>query len=69
MYKLWLLLQFQIVQEEAVDKGGPSREFWRLFVHKVPELHSVCEAGICLFVKNNTYAGCVCVCVLCHAGC
>lgn len=46
------LPQVQFVDEEAVDTGGPSREFWRLFGLGVMKQYCIGEEGICLFVKN-----------------
>lgn len=38
--------------EEAVDTGGPTREFFRLFVNDVCKCYCIGEAGKCLFMKN-----------------
>jgi hypothetical protein len=38
--------------EEAVDTGGPSREFWRLFAEALVEQYCVGDEGVYLFVKN-----------------
>jgi hypothetical protein len=38
--------------EEAVDTGGPSREFWRLFAEALVEQYCVGDEGAYLFVKN-----------------
>lgn len=40
-------------EEEAVDTGGPSREFWRLFTYAVMERYCIGDAGCCLFVRNT----------------
>ncbi len=40
------------MQEEAIDNGGPSREFWRLFTHEVVKQYGVGEPGSTLFNKN-----------------
>ncbi len=40
------------MEEEAVDNGGPSREFWRLFVEEVVHQYCVGEPGVSLFMNN-----------------
>ena len=45
-------MQVHFVTEEAVDTGGPSREFWRLFASEVVLQFCEGEAGKCLFMKN-----------------
>ncbi len=40
------------MQEEAIDNGRPSREFWRLFTHEVVKQYGVGEPGSTLFNKN-----------------
>lgn len=40
------------MEETAIDTGGPSREFWRLFVQDVVQDYCVGDVGISLFVKN-----------------
>ena len=72
------------MQEEAIDNGGPSREFWRLFTHEVVKQYGVGEPGSTLFNKNipalqvslylcvHVYASvfvCVCVCVCVYLWC
>ena len=62
--KLPNFLQVQFVEEEAVDTGGPSREFWRLIVQEVVRQYCVGEPGISLFVKNvPALQVCVCMCI------
>ena len=39
-------------QEEAVDAGGPCREFWRLFVDGVVAKYTIVQPGSKLFVKD-----------------
>lgn len=46
------LLKVHFVGEEGIDTGGPSREFWRLFVKEVVDLYCIGEPGKCLFIKN-----------------
>ena len=38
--------------EEAADIGGPSTEFWTMFVEGVAKDYCIGDAGVCLFVKN-----------------
>ena len=45
-------MQVQFVGEEAVDTGGPTREFWRLFIQEVVRHYCVGDSEMCLFVKN-----------------
>ena len=44
--------QVQFVGKEAVDTGGPTREFWRLFIQEVVRHYCVGDSGMCLFAKN-----------------
>ena len=46
------LVQVQFIAEEAIDAGGPSREFWRLFVRETMQQYCVGEPGVSLFDKN-----------------
>ena len=39
-------------QEDTVDAGGPTREFWRLFVEGVVAKYCIGEPGSKLFLKD-----------------
>ena len=38
--------------EEAIDTGGPTREFWRLLVEEVVKEYCVGDPGMSIFTKN-----------------
>ena len=46
------LLQVTFVNEWAVDTGGPSREFWRLFVGGAVETYCIGKRN-CIFTRNT----------------
>lgn len=63
-----IALQVEFMEEEGEDYGGPSREFWRMFVEGVVKDYCVGYTGINLFVKNiPAVQVCLCVpaCILC----
>ena len=35
-----------------MDHGGPSKEFWRLFIQNVVRVYTIGDPGSCLFMKN-----------------
>lgn len=43
-------LQVEFMEETAIDTGGPSRKFWRLFVQEVVQDYCVGDAGIKIFL-------------------
>ena len=47
-----LLYQVHFVGEEAIDTGGPSGEFWRLFVQGVANSFCVGDSYTCLPTRN-----------------
>ena len=41
------------MREEAVDTGGPSREFWRLIVQGIEDKYCHGEKGKMVFARNT----------------
>ena len=50
-----IVLQSKVcfVGEEAVDTGGPSREFWRLIMHAIGTKYCYGEEGKMVFDRNT----------------
>ena len=56
--------------EEAIDTGGPTREFWRLLVEEVVKEYCVRDPGMSNFTKNvpalhGLWSDCMCD-INCH---
>ncbi len=53
------------MEEEAIDNGGTSREFWQLFTHEVVKQYGVGTwehyRYVCIYVCI-----CICICVCVH---
>ena len=47
-----IVLQVSFVGEEGIDTGGPSREFWRLFMHDVERKYFIGSEGKLTLLRN-----------------
>ena len=47
-----IVLHVYFVGEEGIDTGGPSREFWRLFMHDVERKYFIGSEGKLTLLRN-----------------
>ena len=47
-----LFIKVSFVGEEAVDTGGPSREYWRIIMHDIKQKYCHGQDGKLVFNRN-----------------